>query len=142
MMNPALPALLLFAAALPGVAAAQAPAPPAGLASLPGGAWRLAFAPDSPDLPPGAAPGLAALAGRLSAIPAGRVTVEAQASGPADDVSAARRLSLARARAVRDALVAAGLPATRVDVRALGRTEEALDAADVLPPGMPARTAR
>jgi outer membrane protein OmpA-like peptidoglycan-associated protein len=143
MMTPALPALLLLAAALPGLVAAQAPAPaaalaglPSGVAVVPGGAWRLAFAPGSPEVPPGAVPGLAALAGQLSAIPGGRVTVLGQASGPAEDVSAARRLSLARARAVRDALVAAGLPATRVDVRALGLTEEALDAADILPPAV------
>jgi outer membrane protein OmpA-like peptidoglycan-associated protein len=63
--------------------------------------------------------------------------VEGHASGPADDVSSARRLSLARAIAVREALVAGGLAATQVDVRALGRTEAALDIADILPPGTP-----
>jgi hypothetical protein len=63
------------------------------------------------------------------------VVVLAQASGPAADVSSARRVSLARGLAVKEALVAGGLPPTRIDIRPMGRTEEAADAVDVLPPG-------
>ena len=73
----------------------------------------------------------------LLAARAGRVTVEAQASGPEADVSAARRLTLGRALAVKAALADGGLAPTRIDLRPLGRTPEAVDAADILPP--PAR---
>lgn len=46
--------------------------------------------------------------------------VLAYAQGQAADPSSARRLSLARALAVRSALMAAGVPSTRIYVRALG----------------------
>lgn len=49
-----------------------------------------------------------------------RVTVNAYASGTADDPSRARRTSLSRALAVRAALMEAGVRSTRIDVRALG----------------------
>ena len=52
----------------------------------------------------------------------------------------ARRASLARAQAVKAALVAGGLPATRVDLRPLGRLAEAADRVDVLPPGVASPT--
>ncbi|HEV7265105.1 MAG TPA: OmpA family protein [Falsiroseomonas sp.] len=121
--------LLLPVLAVP--ARAEAP-----LAALPEGGWRVAFPPGEATLPAGAAAALAELAGELARRPAGtgRITVEGQASGPAHDGSVARRLSLARAQAVRAALAAAGLETTRVDLRPLGRTEAALDAADILPP--------
>jgi hypothetical protein len=110
---------------------------PAGMAPLPGGAWRLSFRAGESRLPAGVAPTLAEIGRRLAASPAGhgRVTVEAHASGPVNDASAARRIALARAQAVRAALVEGGLDETRVDLRALGRTPAALDAADILPPG-------
>ncbi len=79
---------------------------------------------------------LGALGRSLAALPAGRITVEAQVSGPANDVSMARRASLARAQAVKAALVAGGLPATRVDLRPLGRVGAGADRVDVLPPGV------
>jgi outer membrane protein OmpA-like peptidoglycan-associated protein len=135
--------------ALPATPRAQqtrgAPAPPialpAGMSPLPQGAWRLAFRAGQAELPAGVAPTLAEIGRRLADRPAGtgRITVEAQASGPANDASAARRLSLARATAVRAALVAGGLEETRVDLRPLGRTPQALDCADILPPGLQAR---
>ena len=130
-------------AARPGPAPPQ-PAPPAarpfalppGVEALPDGAWRLRF-PEGRDAPPPAADAaLAELGRRLAAGPEGRVVLLAQASGPAD-VSTARRSSLARGLAVKEALVAGGLPATRIDVRPLGRTAEAADAVDVQPPGTP-----
>ena len=119
-----------------------APAPPlalpAGMSPLPHGAYRLSFRSGESAVSPAQAQTLAEIGRRLAAIPAGtgRITVEGQASGPSNDVSAARRVALARAQAVRAALVAGGLDETRVDVRALGRTPAALDAADVLPPGV------
>jgi hypothetical protein len=128
-------------AARPGLAA-PAPATPAGrpftlppgMEALPDGAWRLRF-PAGREAPPRAADAaLAELGRRLAAGPEGRVVLLAQSSGPAD-VSTARRVSLARGLAVKEALVAGGLAATRIDIRPMGRTEEAADAVDVQPPG-------
>ncbi|WP_380066213.1 hypothetical protein [Dankookia sp. GCM10030260] len=123
------------------VPAAAMPRPfalPPGMEARPDGAWRLRFAQGAEAAPPAADAALAELGRRLAAGPDGRVVVLAQASGPAD-VSTARRVSLARGLAVKEALVAGGLPPTRVDIRPLGRTPEAADAVDVQPP--PARSA-
>jgi hypothetical protein len=123
--------------ALPAQVRAQAlgVTPPA-LSTLPGGGWRIAFRAGQADLPQGLAPALAEIGRSLGAgaVGTGRITIEAQASGPAEDASAARRLSLGRAEAVRQALAAGGLPTPRVDLRPLGRTAQGLDCADILPP--------
>jgi outer membrane protein OmpA-like peptidoglycan-associated protein len=136
----ALAALLLA----PGAARAQAPrgapppplALPPGMSPLPHGAYRVAFRSGETALAAPVQQALAEIGRRLATLPEGRgrITVEGQASGPANDPSAARRVALARAGAVRGALVAGGLAETRVDLRPLGRTQAALDAADVLPP--------
>ena len=124
----------------PSVPADEAPLVlPPGLETLPQGHWRIRFADDTATLTAPAATALATLGRRLAALPEGRITVAAQASGPAADVSIARRRSLARGLAVKQALAEGGLPPTRIDIRALGRTAEAVDVADVLPP--PARAA-
>ncbi|NKC34387.1 OmpA family protein [Falsiroseomonas selenitidurans] len=128
----ALPALLLT---LP-----VAPARAAGLAPRAEGGWQLAFPPGEATLDAEGRAALARLVPPLAAQTAGRITVEAQVSSPVEDASSARRLSLARARAVREALVAAGLDATRVDIRALGRLDPPADIAEILPPGVPRRT--
>ena len=123
--------------ALPAPAGAQAlGAMPPGLSALPGGGWRIAFRAGQADLPQGLAPALAEIGRGLGerAVGTGRITIEGQASGPGEDASAARRLSLGRAEAVRQALAAGGLPTTRVDLRPLGRTAQGLDCADILPP--------
>lgn len=117
-------------------AALLAIATPAGLEALPEGGWRLRFAPEQEAPPAAAEAALATLGGRLAALPEGRVTLLAQASGPAKDVSTARRRSLARGLAVKAALVSGGLAATRIDLRPMGRTPEAADAVDVQPPGL------
>ncbi|MDE2463110.1 MAG: OmpA family protein [Alphaproteobacteria bacterium] len=51
---------------------------------------------------------------------ASRVELVGYGGNPGDTSSAARRLSLERALAVRQALIADGVPAERIDVRALG----------------------
>ncbi len=135
-----------------------APAPPPPPALAPTGAPMVPPpAPEQPSLPPGMtvradgvvrftltddvpgpalAEALRQIGARFAALPFGRIAVEAQVSGPADDVSIARRASLARAQAVKAALVAGGLDATRIDLRPLGRLPAALDVVDVLPPGV------
>lgn len=110
---------------------------PAGLEALPNGGARLRFPAGTDSLPQGAEGSLADLGRRIAAGPAGRVTVTAQASGPVADISAARRTSLARAIAVKQALAAGGLAPTRIDLRPMGRTGEAFDAVDIQPPEPP-----
>lgn len=77
-----------------------------------------------------------ALGRSLAGIANGRITIEAQVAGPADDPSTARRASLAFAQTVKAALVAGGVASTRIDVRPLGRLPSAIDAVDILPPGV------
>lgn len=113
----------------------QSPAGPLqGLQALPQGGFRLRVT--GTDLTPAQVTAVQALARTLAALPQGRITVEAQVAGPAEDVSIARRLSLARAQAVKSALIAGGLTPTRIDLRPLGRLSGAQDAVDILPPGV------
>lgn len=145
MRRRALVAALLL---LPGLAAAQAPgtgaAPPPlpplphvplarGITALEAGAWRVEFAPGMEVLE---APQRIVL-GRIGAVlntgSIGRVTLVAEV-GEGGDLSTTRRLSLARGRAVKAALVAGGLPETRIDIRAMGRTAANRDSVDVLAP--------
>jgi hypothetical protein len=105
-----------------------------GLQTLPQGAFRLRMT--GTDLTAAQTASIQALARNLAALPQGRITVEAQVAGPAEDVSAARRLSLARAQAVKSALIAGGLTPTRIDLRPLGRLSSPQDAVDILPPGV------
>jgi hypothetical protein len=105
-----------------------------GLQTLPQGGFRLRMT--GTELTAAQTRAVQALGRDLAALPQGRITVEAQVAGPADDVSAARRLSLARAQAVKSALVAGGLTPTRIDLRPLGRLSAPQDAVDILPPGV------
>lgn len=130
---PAPPRLAPEGAAMAPARPAPGPPLPAGMTALPEGGVRLRLAAERLD--PATEQALRALGGRLAALPSGRITVEAQVAGPADDVSIARRASLARAQLVKAALVAGGLDATRIDLRPLGRLAGALDVVDVLPPG-------
>jgi outer membrane protein OmpA-like peptidoglycan-associated protein len=74
-------------------------------------------------------PVLEALRGDASA----RLQIQAFATGGDDQGGQARRLSLSRALAVRSHLIEQGIAATRMDVRALGRTAEGpSDRVDIL----------
>jgi outer membrane protein OmpA-like peptidoglycan-associated protein len=93
-------------------AATTAAATPAGV--------RLSFAANQSDLSPGSADSIKQM---VQTAPTGDATtfnVLAYASGDPDDPSAARRLSLARAIAVRAVLMADGVPSSRIYLRALG----------------------
>jgi outer membrane protein OmpA-like peptidoglycan-associated protein len=103
--------------------AATAPPPPpvsasAGTSAAPTAAGlRLTFATGQSDLSPESAASI-----KQFATSGGTATfnVQAYAPGAKDDPSSARRLSLARAMAVRTALVADGVPSAHIFVRALG----------------------
>lgn len=151
-MLPRRPLLLLGLLLLPASAAAQSPfgsqPPPPALPPLPpvalapgvepagAGTWRIAFPPKGETLDPEQE----AAVGRLGAVLAtgsiGRVTLLAMAQG-GDDASTQRRLSLARGLRVKAALIAGGLPETRIDIRPLGLTDPARDAVDILAPTAP-----
>jgi outer membrane protein OmpA-like peptidoglycan-associated protein len=106
----------------PPVATAAPPPPPvsAGAATsaapTPAG-LRLTFASGQSDLSPESVDSIKQFA--ASGGP-GTFNVQAYAPGAKDDPSSARRLSLARAMAVRSALVADGVPSVHIFVRALG----------------------
>lgn len=81
---------------------------------------RVTFAPGEADLSPSSADAIKHLVAAAS--PGGTATfnVVAYAAAKPDDPSAARRLSLSRALAVRNALMADGVVSSRIYVRALG----------------------
>lgn len=135
---PAPPALAPTGAPAQPIPAPPGPPLPEGLTPIGEGGVRIALSSDQ--IAPEMAAALAALGRRFATLPAGRITVEAQVAGPAGDVSIARRASLARAQAVKAALVAGGLDATRIDLRPLGRVGAGADRVDVLPPGMASPT--
>ncbi len=112
----------------PPVPPANAPPPPAPpiaagaatTAAATQSGMRLNFAKDQSDLSPVSAESIKHF---VQAAPTGDATtfnVLAYATGDPDDPSVARRLSLARAIAVRAALMADGVPSSRVYLRALG----------------------
>lgn len=107
----------------------------ASAANLASALTTIDFAPKATDLPAGAKPMLDKVAGELVANNELRVELIAHASGTADQSMEARRVSLARAIAVRAYLIDKGVGSLRMDVRALGnRSDEgpATDQVDVL----------
>lgn len=96
---------------------AVAALPPTG---VPSGRLRLLFAPEAQELTEPMRAELRALAAALPDSEAVRLTVHAFAGGDPANAALARRASLARALAVRAALIEAGVRSTRIDVRALG----------------------
>jgi outer membrane protein OmpA-like peptidoglycan-associated protein len=126
---------------LPPAAAQQAAPPPpppisesaASAATTTGAGLRVTFGTGQTDLSPASA---AAIKSIVQSAPAGDSTsfnVMAYSAGTPEDPSTARRLSLARALAVRSALMADGVTSSRIYVRALGATggDEAPDRVDL-----------
>ncbi len=84
---------------------------------------QVKFRKDATDLVPAAMTGIRQLAGNLNlALDQGaqRVQLEAFGGAPNDKGSDARRLSLKRALTIRQLLIDAGVPAGKIDVRAMG----------------------
>ncbi len=107
-----------------------------GVTAIPPGVWRVTFSPERDVLEAEQRAALGRLAAVLQSATVGRVTLMAETS-EGNDVSIHRRLTLARALAVKAALVAGGLNETRIDIRALGRTPNGRDGVDVLAPTAP-----
>ncbi|WP_343866312.1 OmpA family protein, partial [Caenispirillum bisanense] len=80
----------------------------------------IAFTPGQPEPAQDIGSLVAGLTAQLGATPAARVRLNAYAPGAPEEESQSRRLSLARALAIRARLVEAGLTPTRIEVRALG----------------------
>jgi outer membrane protein OmpA-like peptidoglycan-associated protein len=93
-------------------------------------ASALKFKAGATDLGSGPQPVLDTLANRLLANEGLRVQIISHASGGADDAMEARRVSLARAVAVRAYLIEKGIRSLRIDVRALGNRADSGSAAD------------
>ncbi|SHJ53883.1 hypothetical protein SAMN02745194_02817 [Roseomonas rosea] len=128
------------------LSAAPRPSLPADLASLglgpdftrlPIGGWRLGGRSGQSEPDHEARLAIETIGRYLAQQSRGRVTIIAQTSGPADDPSVARRTSLARAITVKSSLVRGGLAGTRIDIRPMGRTDEELDAVDIVAPPAP-----
>ncbi|MDE8344382.1 MAG: OmpA family protein [Acidocella sp.] len=109
-VTPPVTAPALPPAAPPVIAPAPMPTPLAPVS--------VGFAPGSADLPAGAPAALKPLCQQAGA--GGLVAVDAYAPADASDKSAPMRLSLSRAMAVRDALVACGVPPSHIIPRADG----------------------
>lgn len=108
------------------IAPAPAPSPAprnAPVSELPAGPLRILFSAAGSDPSDGSDALLATLADRLQAAPSMRLQLRSYASGGGDS-GAARRLSLSRALALRERLVALGVRSGRVDVRPLGTASE------------------
>lgn len=81
----------------------------------------ITFEPNSPALTPQGSATVEAVLQRIVAAPGARLQVDGfVASGPGNGVLTAQELSDQRAAAVRDALVAGGVPADRITTRGLG----------------------
>ena len=92
--------------------------------SAPGEPLLIPFAPGGAELSSEMEDPLRKLAGSLAADEGLRLQLKAYASAERSVASAARRLSLSRALAVRSFLIDAGVNSTRIDVRALGAKYE------------------
>jgi len=122
--------------ATPPAAPAEGTTPPAeGGAALPAGATRLLYTGESDDVPGDATAKLDTIAQDLLANQDKRIQVLSYAAGTEDTESKARRKSLARGLAIRSYLMKAGVPSTRIDVRALGNKAEGgpADRVDIIP---------
>jgi len=81
---------------------------------------RVLFTPTRTDLTPDSEAGIRSYIAALPKAPTTSYNVTAYAAGPPDDLSTPRRLSLSRALAVRSVLIESGVPSAQIYVRALG----------------------
>ncbi|WP_317215600.1 OmpA family protein [Gluconobacter sp. GP1] len=112
----------------------HAPAPPVDIkavadaksstTALPEGGLRVIFAPSSSDLTDESLKALTAYGASLKDQPEKRIILTAYATVPGDDISMPRRISLARALAVRSIFINAGVATTRLYPRAMGRPDK------------------
>jgi len=103
------------------LAATRSPTEPVTPHSVPQSDSRtIRFAPGAADLEGDASRVLDTLAQSLKTAPHERIELVAYASGDTDQAIEARRVSLARAVAVRAYLIEHGVASSRIDVRALG----------------------
>jgi outer membrane protein OmpA-like peptidoglycan-associated protein len=133
--TPAQPAGEQQAAVAPTPPAAGTTPPAAGAAALPAGATRILYTAETDDVPSTATAELDAIAQDMVANQDKRIQVMSYAAGTEDTESKARRKSLARGLAIRSYLMHAGVPSTRIDVRALGNKAEGgpADRVDIVP---------
>ncbi len=113
--------------------AAPTPAAPVRVASAASAGSNLNaidFSAGTTELPTSAKPALDAVAAKLATNDAMRVQVVAHATGGSDQAIEARRVSLARAVAVRGYLIEKGVRSLRIDVRALGNRADDAPAGD------------
>lgn len=132
----------------PPIVNATPPKPPVtpdggGDAEALGDGLRVKFAANRSDISPETEATLRRFAAGVPDAEGVALDLRAYAAGVPDDASVARRLSLSRALAVRTALLADGLPSTRIFVRALGSNtgDGPVDRVDVIvtkPPPPPA----
>jgi outer membrane protein OmpA-like peptidoglycan-associated protein len=123
-------------AAVTPAAPAEGAAPPAESGgALPAGATRILYTGDSDDVPATSTAELDTIAQDMLANQDKRIQVMSYAAGTEDTESKARRKSLARGLAIRSYLIKAGVPSTRIDVRALGNKAEGgpADRVDIIP---------
>ncbi|MFN0043312.1 MAG: OmpA family protein [Alphaproteobacteria bacterium] len=117
-------------AAPPPSAAPTPPVPPAQqLASRPATAVpadtvRILFDGENTELSEAGKQALNAVVQKMNADQEARLQLVAYATGPGDQASKARRVSLSRALSARGYLITQGVRSTRIDVRALGHTDE------------------
>ena len=84
------------------------------------GGLRITFGADAGELSPASETALKAFILAVPKTDALTFNVQAYSAGTANDPSTARRLSLSRGLAVRSVLMSAGVPSSRIYVRALG----------------------
>jgi outer membrane protein OmpA-like peptidoglycan-associated protein len=114
---------------------AEGTTPPAEGGALPAGAIRVLYTGDAGEVPADATAQLDSIAQDMLANQEKRIQVLSYAAGTEDTESKARRKSLERGLAIRSYLMKAGVPSTRIDVRALGNKAEGgpADRVDIVP---------
>ena len=91
---------------------------------MPADTVRILFDGENTELSEAGKQALNAVVQKMNADQEARLQLVAYATGPGDQASKARRVSLSRALSARGYLIAQGVRSTRIDVRALGHTDE------------------